>query len=70
MLPLTRSRNRARFFGIPFSPYKLFAAGEQGAWYDPSDTATLFQGETDETDALMPLPIMLAHAPAVVARGQ
>jgi hypothetical protein len=42
MLPLTRSRNRARFFGIPFSPSSLFSAGEQGAWYDPSDLTTLF----------------------------
>jgi len=49
MLPLTRSRNRARFFGIPFSPYKLFAAGEQGAWYDPSDFSTLFQDSTGVT---------------------
>lgn len=27
----------------PFSPASLFAAGEQGAWYDPSDLTTLFQ---------------------------
>lgn len=26
-----------------FSPLSLFAAGEQGAWYDPSDLSTLFQ---------------------------
>jgi hypothetical protein len=26
-----------------FSPAALFAAGEQGAWYDPSDLSTLFQ---------------------------
>lgn len=28
-----------------FSPLSLFAAGEQGAWYDPSDLATLFQDD-------------------------
>ena len=49
MLPLTRSRNRARFFGIPFSPSELFAAGEQGAWYDPSDLTTLFQDSAGAT---------------------
>ena len=26
-----------------FSPLSLFSAGEQGAWYDPSDLSTLFQ---------------------------
>lgn len=26
-----------------FSPSSLFATGEQGAWYDPSDLTTLFQ---------------------------
>jgi hypothetical protein len=26
-----------------FSPLSLFASGEQGAWYDPSDLTTLFQ---------------------------
>ena len=49
MLPLTRSRNRARFFGIPFSPSSLFAAGEQGAWYDPSDYSTLFTDSAGTT---------------------
>jgi hypothetical protein len=28
--------------GGGFSPRKLFAAGEQGVWYDPSDISTLF----------------------------
>jgi hypothetical protein len=45
--PLTRSTSRARFFGLQqFTPAVLFAAGEQGAWYDPSDYGvggTLFQ---------------------------
>jgi hypothetical protein len=48
MLPLTRSRNRSRFFP-PFSPALLFAQGEQGAWYDPSDYSTLFQDSAGTT---------------------
>jgi hypothetical protein len=31
--------------GGGFSPALLFAAGEQGAWYDPSDITTLFQDD-------------------------
>jgi len=27
----------------PFTPLVLFAAGEQGVWYDPSDLSTMFQ---------------------------
>lgn len=29
--------------GAGFDPLSLFAAGEQGVWYDPSDMSTLFQ---------------------------
>lgn len=29
--------------GTGFSPLSLFAAGEKGAWYDPSDLSTMFQ---------------------------
>lgn len=36
------SLNRRRRSG-GFSPAVLFSAGEQGAWFDPSDFATLFQ---------------------------
>lgn len=32
-----------------FSPSDLFASGEQGAWYDPSDLTTLFQVDTGAT---------------------
>lgn len=32
-----------RWDGTIFSPLSLFAAGEQGFWYDPSDFSTLFQ---------------------------
>jgi hypothetical protein len=31
--------------GGVYSPAPLFAAGEQGAWYDPSDLSTLFKGD-------------------------
>ena len=31
------------FGSSEFSPLGLFAGGEQGAWYDPSDKSTLFQ---------------------------
>lgn len=30
-----------------FSPLRLFSAGEQGVWYDPSDLSTLFKLSTD-----------------------
>jgi len=37
-------------FGIsPFDPSSLFAAGEQGAWYDPSDFSTLFDDSAGVT---------------------
>ena len=32
-----------------FSPASLFAAGEQGAWYDPSDLSTMFQDAAGTT---------------------
>lgn len=36
-------------FSRPFSPASLFAGGELGAWYDPSDFATLFQNSAGTT---------------------
>jgi hypothetical protein len=37
-------------FGVqPFDPSYLFAAGEQGAWYDPSDFSTLFDSSAGTT---------------------
>jgi hypothetical protein len=37
-------------FGIaPFDPRDLFSAGEQGAWYDPSDFSTLFTDSVGTT---------------------
>lgn len=32
-----------------YSPIALFAAGEQGAWYDPNDFTTLFQDDAGTT---------------------
>lgn len=40
---------RRRSLGGGFSPRKLFAAGTQGAWYDPSDYSTLFQDSAGAT---------------------
>ena len=45
-----------------FSPSTLFASGEQGAWYDPSDMSTLFQdsaGTTPVTASGQPVGLML-----------
>jgi hypothetical protein len=35
--------------GASFSPAMLFASGELGAWYDPSDISTLFQDSAGAT---------------------
>jgi hypothetical protein len=35
--------------GQAFSPSSLFAAGEQGAWYDPSNLSTMFQDSAGTT---------------------
>ena len=35
--------------GGSFSPLSLFASGEQGAWYDPSDLSTMFQDTAGTT---------------------
>ena len=49
--------------GYPvFSPLSLFAAGEQGVWYDPSDITTLFQdssGTTPVTTVEKPVGLLL-----------
>ncbi|CAB4134640.1 hypothetical protein UFOVP274_14 [uncultured Caudovirales phage] len=56
-------------FGFPrkslaagFTPLSLFAAGEVGAWYDPSNFSTLFQdsaGTTPVTAVEQPVGLML-----------
>jgi hypothetical protein len=40
--------------GATFSPASLFATGEQGAWYDPSDLSTLFQDSAGTTPVTAP----------------
>ena len=61
-----------------FSPLSLFQAGEQGAWYDPSDLSTLFQdsaGTTPVTAVEQPVGLMLdkrkglSRGPEVVLNG-
>jgi hypothetical protein len=45
-----------------FSPASLFAAGEQGVWYDPSDFSTMFQdsaGTTPVTAVEQPVGLLL-----------
>lgn len=49
-LTLTGSRNL-------FSPSSLFAAGEQGAWYDPSDIGSMFQDSAGTTPAVVGQPV-------------
>lgn len=47
---------------VGFNPLSLFASGEQGAWYDPSDLSTLFQdaaGTIPVTGAGQPVGLML-----------
>lgn len=48
--------------GGSFPPAALFASGEEGAWFDPSDLSTLFQdsaGTTPVTTAGQPVGLML-----------
>tara|TARA_Y100000815_G_scaffold274502_1_gene308820 strand:- start:11204 stop:11968 length:765 start_codon:yes stop_codon:yes gene_type:complete len=47
-------RSRPLFLRNLFSPAALFASGEKGAWFDPSDLATLFQ------DAAGTIPVTAA----------
>lgn len=48
--------------GVQFNPAMLFATGQQGAWYEPSDFATMFQdvaGSTPVTAVEQPVSVML-----------
>jgi hypothetical protein len=52
-----------------FSPASLFAAGEQGAWYDPSDFSTMFQestGVTPVTAVEQPVGLILDKSKGLV----
>ena len=60
---LLRRRGRIGHAGLtlPQQVQALFAAGEQGAWYDPSDLSTLFQdsaGTTPVTAVDQPVGLM------------
>lgn len=47
-----------------FSPASLFALGEQGAWYDPSDLSTMFQ------DAAGTIPVTSSGQPVGLIRDK
>ena len=52
-----------------FSPLSLFASGEQGVWYDPSDFTTLFQdsaGTTPVTAVEQPVGLILDKSKGLV----
>lgn len=52
-----------------FDPSKLFANGEQGVWYDPSDLTTLYQdaaGTTQVTAVERPVGLMLDKSKGLV----
>ena len=54
---------------ITFTPLSLFANGEQGAWYDPSDLTTMFQdaaGTTPVTAAEQPVGLLLDKSKGLV----
>jgi hypothetical protein len=48
---IARRLRRAAPYPGGWLPYDLFANGEQGAWYDPSDLSTLFQ----DSDGTIPV---------------
>ena len=55
--------------GTSFSPLSLFANGEQGGWYDPSDLTTLFQdaaGTTPVTAVEQPVGLVLDKSKGLV----
>lgn len=64
--------------GVPFTPLSLFANGEQGAWFDPSDLSSMFQDAGGTTPAVVGQPVGLmldksgrgnhASQPTVTAR--
>lgn len=44
---------------VPFDPLSLFASGEQGAWFDPDATGTLFQDHLGATPSAVGQPVGL-----------
>ena len=64
---LSLALTRAGLLG--FDPISLFAAGEVGAWYDPSDLGTLFTdaaGTTPVTAVEQPVGLMLDKSKGLV----
>lgn len=56
-----------------FSPASLFAAGEQGVWYDPSDFSTMFQdvaGTTPVTAVEQPVGLLLDKSQGLAGTQQ
>ena len=52
-----------------FNPASMFSAGEQGAWYDPSDMSTMFQdsaGTTPVTAVGQPVGLILDKSKGLV----
>lgn len=52
-----------------WTPYRLFSAGEQGVWFDPSDWTTLYQdsaGTTPVTEVEQPVGLMLDKSKGLV----
>jgi len=47
----------ANIAGRKFIPSVLFANGEEGAWYDPSDLASMFQSSDGTTAAVVDQPV-------------
>jgi len=61
--------NRSQIWLSLFSPSSLFATGEQGVWYDPSDLTTLYQdaaGTTPVTAVEQPVGLMLDKSKGLV----
>lgn len=50
----SRYKNPAVGSGAPFTPISLFTNSEQGAWFDPSDIATLFQDSSGTVPVTAP----------------
>lgn len=47
----------ARGAGAAFTPASLFASGEAGVWFDPSDLTSMYQGRTGTTAAAVDSPV-------------
>lgn len=60
--PLSRplKRNLYSSAAAAFTPTALFANGEQGAWYDPSDLTSLYQTNAGSTQAVVGSTVGLA----------